>query len=131
METPLTLRHPLRISARLLPGIRVAPGHWISWDPAKGVGHIDTPEFEHDVTDLRPGLSGRTGSPESRIAASLGALCAFLGACAESRKYALHRHGDPMKGEHSDLFPENVGEWAEMHSDELDTLSFELEHPEE
>lgn len=131
METTLTLRRPLMITPRLLPGIQVAPGHWISWDPAKGIARIDTPEWGHDVTDLRPGLSGRTGSPESRIAANLGALCAFLGACAESRKYALHRYGDPMEGENSDLFPGNVGEWAEMHSDELGMLAFELENPEE
>ena len=82
------------------------------------------------MTDLRPGLSGRTGSPESQIAACLWDLCSFLGACAESRAYATRLHGDPMQGENSDLFPEHVGEWAEMHSDELGLLAYDLENPE-
>lgn len=125
----LTLHAPLCISHRLLPAVRVGDG-WVSWDPSTGTAHIDAPGIDYSDSTMRPGLSGRTGAPEERIAACLGAFLSFLGACAESRSYGARMHKDPMRGENSDLFPDEVGEWAEMHSDEIGMLACELENPE-
>lgn len=122
----LTLHRPLIITPRLLPGVEVGFAQWISWDPGKGVGYIDTPNFKHTVTSYTPGLGGRSGPPEERVAYCLADMCGFLSACAESRSYAKRKGIDPMEGENSDLFPEEVGEWAEKMSDELSMLSFEL-----
>lgn len=129
MKTTLELHPPLCISPRLLPAVRVGDG-WVSWDPATETAYVDAPGLEYSDATMSPGLSGRVGTPEERVAACLGAFLSFLGACAESRAYGLRHHGDPMRGENSDLFPPHVGEWAEMHSDELAMLSFELENPE-
>lgn len=128
----LILHRPLIITPRLLPGIEVAPGHWIAWDHSTATGfidgiHPDGSRFEHEVDDLRPGLSGRTGDPVKQIASCLEALCSFLSACAESRSYAERMQRDPMIGENSDLFPARVGEWAQHYSDEIAMLSFKLD----
>jgi hypothetical protein len=128
----LQLHPPLIITPRLLPGVEVAPGQWISWDHSTTTGfidgiHPDGSGFEHEVRDIRPGLSGRTGVPEEQVASCLEALCAFLGACAESRSYAERMQRDPMTGENSDLFPPRVGEWAQHYSDEIGMLSCELQ----
>lgn len=122
----MTLHPPLAISPRLLPGVRVGDG-WVSWDHGRGVGYVDAPGIDHAVTDMRPGLSGRTGDPEDQVRACLASLLGFLGACAESRSYGERRKGDPMAGENSDLFPEDVGAWAQQHSDELGMACLELE----
>ena len=128
----LILHRPLIITPRLLPGVEVGPGHWISWDHSTATGfidgiHPDGSRFEHEVDDLNPGLSGRTGDPVKQIAACLESLCSFLSACAESRSYAERMQRDPMEGESSDLFPARVGEWAQCYSDDIARLSFELD----
>lgn len=121
---------PLCISPRLLPAVRVGDG-WVSWDPATSTAYIDAPGLEYSDATMRPGLSGRRPNSAEAVAACLGAFLSFLGACAESRAYSARRyHGNPLMGENSGLFPNNVGEWVEMHSDELAMLSFELENPE-
>jgi len=122
----MILNPPLSISPRLIPGVRVGDG-WVSWDLARGIGYVDAPGIDHAVTDMRPGLSGRHGQPEERVRACLGALLDFLGACAESRSYGERRKGDPMAGENSDLFPEDVGAWAQQNSDEIGMARVELE----
>ena len=126
----MTLHPPLIITPRLLPGVKVGDG-CISWDHSRGVGYVDAPGIDHAVTDMRPGLSGRTGEPEEQIRACLGALCGFLSACAESRNYGERRRGDAMSGENSDLFPADVGEWAQANSSELSMACWELEEGEE
>lgn len=51
-------------------------------------------------------------------------LLAFLDACAESRRYSRH---SGQEGENLDLFPDNVGEWAEANSDEIAMTKLEIE----
>lgn len=122
----MTLHPPLAISPRLLPGVQVGDG-WVSWDHGRTVGYVDAPGIDHVITDMRPGLSGRTGEPEEQVRDCLGGLLAFLGACGESRWLSERRTGDPMAGENSDLFPEDVGAWAQQNSDEIGMLRLELE----
>lgn len=121
----LTIAHPLHISPRFLPAVRVGDG-WISWDPSTGTAYVDAPGIEYSDATMKPGLSGMVGTPEERVAACLGAFLSFLGACAESRSYGTRNYKDPMRGENSDLFPPHVGEWAELHSDEIAMLKLEL-----
>lgn len=122
--TTLKLNSPFEIGPRLAPALRIADAHstaWLSYD--KGFV-IDLPDgSEHIVTDFRPGACSNL---QSQFAAILG----FLAACAESRKYARSRGKDEMEGENSDLFPSNVGKWAEQMSDEIAMLKCEIEESE-
>lgn len=114
----MKLHSPFIISARLAPAVTVG-GATISFDRGRFV--IDLPEgAEHVVTDYSPGFAHGL---EDMFADVLG----FLSACAESRAYS-RRTG--REGENADLFPENVGEWAESCSDEIDMLRFEIEESE-
>lgn len=116
----MKLYHPFKISARLVPALQIGNA-WISYDQGEFV--IDLPDgSEHVVKDFHPPASGWYNL-QSQFAALLG----FLGACAESRNYAERNGKNPMDGEHSDLFPDNVGTWAQENSDEIDMLSVELE----
>ena len=122
----MQLTSPLAISARLLPAVQIGNG-WLSWDASKGTAHLDTPTFEHTVSDFRVGPQHMVGD-DDHIRACLGGLCSFLGACAESRAYAVHMGGDEMDGENAKLFPPEVGEWAEQFSDEIGMIGCELEN---
>lgn len=85
---------------------------------------IDLPDgAEHWIEDFR---AGPTRSLEGQFADVLS----FLGACAESRSYAEKKGNDPMEGGNSDLFPPNIGEWAQQVSDELTMLQIEIEESE-
>lgn len=125
----MTLHPPFLISSRLLPAVTVG-GATIS---AESNGHfiIDLPDgTEHTVTDLHPPqgrVAGRNDTPERLLAQMFASLLCFLGACAESR---ARRGRDVMDGENSDLFPDNVGAWAESCSDELACLQLEIEESE-
>jgi hypothetical protein len=123
----MKLSAPFIISSRLAPAVNVG-GAIISYLSRSGHFAIDLPDgSEHIVTDLRRPqgrVRGVNDTEERMIQCQFGALLSFLGACAESRQYAT-RTG--RTGENADLFPENVGEWAEMHSDEIACLGMELE----
>jgi len=121
----MKLNDPFKIGARLLPALQIGDS-WLSMEWA-GFSedrraickyHIDTPQWSYTGDDLKSGVGG--GSLQDMFAG----LLSFLGACAESRAYQT-RTG--RAGENADLFPDYVGEWAEMHSDELSMLACELE----
>lgn len=122
----MKLHHPFIITPRLAPGLSVG-GAFISFDAGRFV--IDLPDgSEHVVTDFRfPACGIRGETKEDRLAKGFAAMLSFLSACAESRRYTT-RSG--RQGENADLFPDNVGEWAESCSDELSMLSFEIEESE-
>ncbi|MCK0441094.1 hypothetical protein MUG78_16970 [Gordonia alkaliphila] len=74
---------------------------------------ITTADWSHTAGDIRSGVGAEPDEEEA-----FRTLLAFLSACAESRAYA----GD---SENADLFPEDVGAWAEANSDEIAILGAE------
>lgn len=120
----MQLKPPFEISARLLPSVRIE-NTWISicFD-GKSEGRavyryfIDNPDFEYENNDLRSGVGGCS------LQSGMESLLSFLGACAESRRYS---RGRDCAGENADLFPDNVGQWAESVSDEISLLQCEIE----
>lgn len=122
----MKLYPPFIITPRLAPGLSVGDA-FISFESGRFV--IDLPDgSEYVVTDFRFPASRIAGeTDEDRLAKGFAAILSFLSACAESRAYAA-RTG--RTGENADLWPENVGEWAESCSDELDMLRLEIEESE-
>ena len=118
----MKLQAPFEISARLLPSVRVGTC-FISIEFAGETSDgraryryfIDTPDFEHEGSDLKSGCGG--GSLQE----GMESLLSFLTAAAESYRY------NGMDGENSDLFPEQVTCWACANSDELSMLQCELQ----
>jgi hypothetical protein len=110
---------PYIITARLLPGLRIA-GAFISQEiDGSGRFWIDLKGKEYLVDDLKSPRCrvGRQSDFEQRFAALLDFLCA----CGESWRI------DSEKGENSHLFPPAVAAWAAENSDELAVLCCELE----
>jgi hypothetical protein len=122
----MKLSSPFFISARLAPAVRIADAV-LSFDRGQFV--LDLPDgSEHRITDFHfPAGRVHGATDESELQDAFGAILSFLSACAESRAYARRRGRDESEGENSDLFPANVGEWAESVSDELGMLACELE----
>ena len=121
----MKLSAPFVISARLAPAVQIGAA-CISYDSGRFV--IDFPDgTEHVVSGMSPPrcrVRGVNDTPCSMLQCQFGALLSFLSACAESRQYAA-RTG--REGESADLFPENVGQWAEENSDEISMLGVEIE----
>ena len=121
----ITLKPPCIITPRLLPGVKIGDS-FLSIEYAGSSSdhrtkfqiHIDTSEFEHSDDNLRSGCQG--GDLQSGLCSALS----FLAACGESYAYRM-RTG--RKGENEELFPPKVAEWCYKHSDELSSLSFEIE----
>jgi len=121
----MKLLSPFFISSHLAPAVKVADAT-LSFVDGKFI--LETPEFTHQVQGFRfpeGRIAGDTDA--SRLQNGFAAILDFLSACAESRAYATRKGKDPMEGENSDLFPANVGEWAEYNSDEIAMLSLELQ----
>jgi hypothetical protein len=121
----LTLHHPLQISPRLLPGLRIGDD-WLTVAPLGRVGHhnrilwiwrLDIAGQEYSGTDLSTGVG--TINDEAGYRAALGAMLSFLSAGAEAYRYGPRDDGE--------LFEEAVLAWADQHDDELGMLSFDLE----
>lgn len=93
----------------------------ISYDGANF--YFDNPEWEEVIKDFHPGAAADTQD-------CFESILSFLSAFAESRAYGLRRYGDTSKGENSNLFPEVMGEWADMFSDEFTLLAMELNEKE-
>lgn len=118
----MKLTHPFIISARLAPAVQIGDAY-LSFDNGRFV--LDGPFGEHIIEDFsfpRCRIAGATD--ESELQGGFASICSFLGACAESRQYAT-RTG--RKGECADLFPEDVGQWAEQNSDEISMVGCEIE----
>lgn len=122
----LTLRPPLIITARLLPGVRFET-FTISVDPVGWEvfidfhGEAEGTETIH-VTDFRPGRLPLDDSEAVRKA--MGAFLSFVSAYVEALDYA-DRTG--RKPENETLFPERFAEWAILETDEITFTSLELE----
>ena len=117
----MKLHTPFEISPRLNPAIRIQDAHSCAWLSYDGDFILDLPSgSEHLVSDFR---AGRGSSLQSQFSAVL----AFLGACAESRSYAERQGKNAMEGENSDLFPPEVGAWAQQMSNEISLLELEIE----
>ena len=119
------LKSPVMITPRLAAGLEIGDA-WVSieYDEPRGgedgrvhyrwfVDFKDGREFSGD--DLQSGCGG------GGLQGGLESLLAFLGAFAESRRYA----GED--GENADLFPAEMAEWAKQNSDEIGMLQIELE----
>jgi hypothetical protein len=120
----MKLHHPFEISPRLNPAVRIQDAHSCAWLSYNGDFILDLPDgSEHVVSDFRAGCG-------SSLQSQFAAVLSFLSACAESRSYAERQGKDPMAGEHSDLFPPQVGAWAQQMSDEISLLSLEIEESE-
>lgn len=120
----LTVSAPCIITARLLPGLRIGNGSvsieygGITTDNRRQyMYHIDIPGYSYSGGDLSSGVGG--GSLQS----GLSSLLSFLGAFAES-VVQFDGHGD--EGEHVDLFPPKLREWAIQNSDEISMLEAEI-----
>ena len=122
----MQLLHPFFISSRLTPALKVG-GATLSFDNGQFI--LDMPDgSEHKIEGFRfPQCHIAGDTNESVLQDGFEAILGFLSACAESRKYATRNGKDPMEGENSFLFPNNVGEWAEMYSDEIACLEMELQ----
>lgn len=123
----MKLLSPFFISARLAPAIKISDAT-LSFDSGKFVLDFDSGMSPHTIKDFRfPAcrIAGETN--ESALQSGFSSVLSFLGACAESRRYAARRGKDPQEGENSDLFPERVGQWAESVSDELSMMAYEIE----
>lgn len=125
----MKLSHPFSISSRLLPAL-VIDDCTISLEHVGYSSWGNRPEYSV-YFDFSNGesveLSDLSGAPGASTQSMFASLLSFLGACGESRAYAA-RTGRP--GEHADLFPQEIGEWAESHSDEISTLASEIEESE-
>ena len=122
----MKLYPPFEISPRLLPALRIADANstaWLSYDDETSAFVLDLPDGVSEWIPISP------PSPMN-LPAQFAAILGFLGACAESRRYAAGHGRDPMDGDNSDLFPSHVGEWAESMSDEIGMLQFEIEESE-
>jgi len=123
----MKLNSPFLISSRLLPAVKIGEVT-ISIEPTNATDHhgktkwryyLDGPSFEESGSDL----AGWGNTQEM-----MECLLSFLEAAAESYRY----NGNAMKEDsNTDLFPENVCEWAYSNSDEIGMLRFELEENKE
>ena len=125
----MILHPPMVITSRLLPGLHVGSGAdlaAISIEPGKRPGPDGKPTWRvtFDLPGRKRGIVDDSLRGWGDERAMLGALCSFLTACAESRRYG---RGGRERGENADLFPESIGEWAEQWSDEIGMIGVELE----
>lgn len=116
----MKLHYPFVISPSLCPAVRIGDG-WLEYHA--GQFRILWPNGEHVVTDFKPGLS-------RDLPSQFEAMLAFMGACAESRQYAVRNGKSAMDGENSSLFPDDVGEWLESVSDDIGMAQFEISEAE-
>jgi len=122
----MKLSLPFLIGSRLAPCLKVGDA-FLSFDSGEFI--LDFADgSEHRITDFNFPKCRVSGITDERLLQdAFVSILSFLGACAESRQYATRRGMDPMEGENSDLFPESVGAWAEMNSDEISILGYDLE----
>lgn len=121
----MILHNPFKISSRLLPCVEIG-GATVSLSHVGYAGgrmvfrwFIDLPNGEeYSESDLKSGCQGAS------LQEMFGTLLAFLGACADSRRYAAV---SGREGENTNLFPEAVGAWAEENEGEISALQYEIE----
>jgi hypothetical protein len=120
-----TIHPPFIIGPRLTPAMQVA-GATLSLMGIERAGKHQRARFALDLDgveylddNLRSGVSGFRSSVEV-----FESYLSFLGACAESVRYADRTGRDP--GENSTLFPAPVARWAADNADEIAMARFDL-----
>lgn len=119
---------PCIITSRLLAGIRIGNATIsIEYSPRHGDErrlryryHIDIDKGpSHTADNLQSGNGTNNG-----LQGGLVSLLSFLGAAAESYRYA------GAEGENADLFPLPIVQWAAQNSDEISLAKLELSETE-
>ena len=109
----MILHEPFKISARLLPALKINDT-WMSLDDGEFI--LDFPDgTEYVINDFHGGRGGLQDYFE--------AILSFMGAAAESRQY---RERTGMEGENEDLFPPHIVDWIVDNVDEIGCLQFDL-----
>lgn len=118
----MRLKYPFQISARLLPALRIGERSWLSWSWADYRFYLDTPDFEYEITDFRPGAG-------SGVQDIFAAILSFMGAAAESRHYRefVRRSDEIDPDSNEDLFPPHIVDWIMDNRSDIDCLGIDLE----
>jgi len=126
----MILRHPIEITSRLLPGVKVGDAY-ISIRYSSRPG--DDGRFRyHYFIDLPGGVGHENDNMQSgcgggNLLNGLDDLLSFLSACGESYDGFM---GEDGWGENADLFPPAIGAWAAINQDKLGAIRTELEETE-
>ena len=110
----MILHEPFKISARLLPAIKINDT-WVSWDHGEFVFDF-ADGTEYAIDDFRPGAL-------CNLQDCFEAILSFMGAAAESRQY---RERTGRDGENEDLFPPHIIDWIVTNLDEIEGLQCDL-----
>lgn len=117
----MILKSPCCITSRLLPGVVIGEATIsIERDGETRDNrdrfrwYVDIGTEEYTGNDLHSGVGG------CLIQSALESLLSFLGAFAESWQYS------GADGEHADLFPSGLADWAMSNSDEIGMAQIEL-----
>lgn len=122
----MELRHPVIITARLEPGVKIGKT-FVSIRYSNKRGEGSRTRYHYTIDIGRKSYSGddlQSGSGGGGLQDGLETLLSFLEAAAESYSYRM-RTG--RSGENEDLFEPKVVEWAYQNSDEIGMLRTELE----
>ncbi len=96
----MILYEPFQISSRLLPALRIGES-WLAYDKETYVFYLDTPEFEYEIHDFRPGCF-------HDVQECFKDMMCFFETAIERYTYNL-REGTKETDE--PLFPEHVTKW--------------------
>lgn len=121
----MILHPPFAIGSRLVPALQVA-GATLSLLRIERAGKRQRARFALDLDGaeyLDDSLQSAGQGFRSAVEAFESYL-SFLGACAESVRYADRTGREP--GENADLFPAPVAQWAAEHADEIAMARIEL-----
>lgn len=118
----MTLHSPFLISPRLLPALKIGDTT-LSIEPTRNYDKYGKPVWNYyldgEVTHQGSDLNSNGGVQET-----MACLLSFLAATGE----AYHYYGNKTKkGSTTDLFPEDVCQWAYVNSEELMMLEMELQ----
>jgi hypothetical protein len=122
----MIINPPCIVTARLLPGVQIGKAflsiEYSGLNSKRGrVGylyHIDLEDYAYTNHDLHSGCGG------GNLQQGLESLLSFLDAFAEACWYTTHQG---HKSENTDLFPDELKEWAMCNSNEFGMLRLELE----
>ncbi len=111
----MILYEPFQISARLLPALKIGDG-WLSYDKETYVFYLDTPEFEYEVNDFRPGC------------------CHSVQNCFEDMMYSfevavkeyIYTSKEGVSTTYDPLFPDHVTKWLVANEDDICYMSYLL-----
>ena len=111
----MILKEPLRISARLLPAVKIGDS-WLSFNPDTEVFHLDTPDFYKASC----GLKARTTVPMLR---QFQGMLSFMAAAAEAQRAV----DQGRFSDNSDIFEPDLMQWCQENASEIEAMLCELE----